>query len=719
MGKTISYILIALALISIVCAVEFEYRYSPYTGKLDRTRSTNQSGNNITADNAEFTNLLVENPPVNCSTGYYMIGTNMEESWCMLDDDSDKLENGTTNTVHFGKVGIGTSTPTSELHVIGEINATAYIGNGSQLTGLDEYAKYQFTDNNFNGSGNLTTTGDIDGSFIQSLNEGEEIITNGNFDSDLTGWTAGANWAQAGGKAYHTAGDTDELKQSVTLVAGDLYHFKVDVAEVSGSYVYGYIGTQKVILQGGTLSFDGYFIADNAGAQDLKFYSYAGGTWEGTIDNVSLKHVEGKTDLNGKVTMGDADGTEALVHVKGRTFDTPLVYIEQTAQSSGTGWTGSEWALKVDGYSDLGGFRISARDTIRSLHKIAGGDIGISTTNTGNIKLVQSNSHITLQTDSSYNVEMPYDNSKLQFGVTDTDLQISSDGTNPIYNSTGTHTFIGDINATAYIGNGSQLTGLDEYAKYQFTDNNFNGSGNLTTTGTGRFDSLGIGSAPSLTRAVNIHRNYDASQVFGIYNLVTLDRSTSGTGIWGSYLKATYEPDDTMASPPTISWVVGLENNAEIAIETPDENVIVTNIAGVRSFLDAVSESDNDLTVTNSFHYYANKAEMDVEESSGTSTVTNHYTFYDAGNDWATNTWSFYNAGEANSYVGKDNAKLMFGTTNTDLQISSDGTNGIINVSNQLKVLGDLNVTGNITMQSPDGTGWNCGVSNVGVFSCS
>lgn len=147
MGKTISYILIALALISIVCAVEFEYRYSPYTGKLDRTRSTNQSGNNITADNAEFTNLLVENPPVNCSTGYYMIGTNMEESWCMLDDDSDKLENGTTNTVHFGKVGIGTSIPTSELHVIGDINATGNIyGNDVCETSIGNYCLSDLAD---------------------------------------------------------------------------------------------------------------------------------------------------------------------------------------------------------------------------------------------------------------------------------------------------------------------------------------------------------------------------------------------------------------------------------------------------------------------------------------------------------------------------------------------------------------------------------------------
>ena len=45
----------------------------------------------------------------------------------------------------------------------GYVNAT-HFGDGSQLTGLD-FAKYQFTNNNFNGSGAINTTGNITASY--------------------------------------------------------------------------------------------------------------------------------------------------------------------------------------------------------------------------------------------------------------------------------------------------------------------------------------------------------------------------------------------------------------------------------------------------------------------------------------------------------------------------------------------------------------------------
>jgi hypothetical protein len=48
-----------------------------------------------------------------------------------------------------------------------------------------------------------------------------------------------------------------------------------------------------------------------------------------------------------------------------------------------------------------------------------------------------------------------------------------------------------------------------------------------------------------------------------------------------------------------------------------------------------------------------------------------------------------------------DNDKHLFGTTNTDLQIYSDGTDGVISTTNQLKVYGDMNVSGYV-----DGKGY-------------
>ena len=53
----------------------------------------------------------------------------------------------------------------------------------------------------------------------------------------------------------------------------------------------------------------------------------------------------------------------------------------------------------------------------------------------------------------------------------------------------GNFTTSGYVNGT-HIGDGSQLTGLD-FAQYQFLNNNFNGSGNFTTSGDGLFNYLG------------------------------------------------------------------------------------------------------------------------------------------------------------------------------------------------------------------------------------
>jgi hypothetical protein len=55
---------------------------------------------------------------------------------------------------------------------------------------------------------------------------GANLLTNPSFTTDLSGWTAGANWAwdAAGtGSAKHTAGSTATLSQAVTLVAGETY----------------------------------------------------------------------------------------------------------------------------------------------------------------------------------------------------------------------------------------------------------------------------------------------------------------------------------------------------------------------------------------------------------------------------------------------------------------------------------------------------------------
>ena len=66
-----------------VLAQNFEYRYNPYSTKLDRSLSLNQSGQNMTLSNLTTDNLLVINPPIECPVGTYLTYTNMSTAICI------------------------------------------------------------------------------------------------------------------------------------------------------------------------------------------------------------------------------------------------------------------------------------------------------------------------------------------------------------------------------------------------------------------------------------------------------------------------------------------------------------------------------------------------------------------------------------------------------------------------------------------------------------
>ena len=58
MGKTVIYVLILILFIIGVLGATYRYLYNPYIGKLDRTLSLNQSGQNMTVGE-----IIIENPP--------------------------------------------------------------------------------------------------------------------------------------------------------------------------------------------------------------------------------------------------------------------------------------------------------------------------------------------------------------------------------------------------------------------------------------------------------------------------------------------------------------------------------------------------------------------------------------------------------------------------------------------------------------------------------
>ncbi len=82
-----------------------------------------------------------------------------------------------------------------------------------------------------------------------------------------------------------------------------------------------------------------------------------------------------------------------------------------------------------------------------------------------------------------------------------------------------------------------------------------------------------------------------------------------------------------------------------------------------------------------------------------TLTITDAYGYYvEQINAVNGNSWGYYNASTADNFMGGDNVLTMWGTTNTDGQISSDGTNLIIDVATALR-LGN-NVTNYLEVKS-------------------
>lgn len=57
---------------------------------------------------------------------------------------------------------------------------------------------------------------------------GTDLITNGNFDTNLTGWTSAGGWTWSAGVASHAPGDTNPLTQTIATQAGKYYYVSLN-----------------------------------------------------------------------------------------------------------------------------------------------------------------------------------------------------------------------------------------------------------------------------------------------------------------------------------------------------------------------------------------------------------------------------------------------------------------------------------------------------------
>ena len=140
---------------------------------------------------------------------------------------------------------------------------------------------------------------------------GEELITNGNFDTDLSGWTGGPDWIWSAGTALHTIGNTTALSQSIEVETGVVYFISY---AVSGAMA----GSSAIYVDGVLVPTYNYIETDDPGTNRASFIASTTGTvlfevrpsaaFDSAYDSISVRPV---VLLSRPIfTLVDADGDE-------------------------------------------------------------------------------------------------------------------------------------------------------------------------------------------------------------------------------------------------------------------------------------------------------------------------------------------------------------------------------------------------------------------------
>jgi len=130
-----------------------------------------------------------------------------------------------------------------------------------------------------------------------AISYGPELVTNGTFDTDLSGWTADAWWvwdANGGdGRAYHpSSGDYKAISQNPATLNGSSYKFNFDLTRVTGDikirYKNGAGGNVDTIYTTSGLK---EIIITDIQTGTAFFFSRNTLTTEFYIDNVSVREI--------------------------------------------------------------------------------------------------------------------------------------------------------------------------------------------------------------------------------------------------------------------------------------------------------------------------------------------------------------------------------------------------------------------------------------------
>jgi len=205
------------------------------------------------------------------------------------------------STSHLSSVGLnttctidaaGSSAGLTKVHVAD--------GEGAFLNGMVNFITSDYNTGWMNGAIKLATLSDTDDTDVT----GSELVTNGTFDSDISGWSqTGSGWVYGTNNVTNTTGGNGELlHQSITTVAGKTYVLSYDIVSFNGTAVQTQIKDSSVF--GTTLATQDFsavgthtltFTATST-TSVIRFGDYF---TSATLDNISVRLAEEDRSVNG------------------------------------------------------------------------------------------------------------------------------------------------------------------------------------------------------------------------------------------------------------------------------------------------------------------------------------------------------------------------------------------------------------------------------------
>lgn len=277
-----------------------------------------------------------------------------------------------------GDVGIGTTSPQNKLNVIGAVNATSFIGDGSGLTGIsgsqivNDLGWINSSDVSGLNANNTNYLDEYDSSFFMPLN------TSVYGDFDFNGGWMGGGVSIVDGNIYAQSGyfyDINSLSVTHLEVNGSL------IPDLDNLFDLGNSSRRWRNANFGGAVTAGSFVGDGSGLTNLNVNASAVNYWSKSGSNVYYN--------DGNVGIGTTTPGVKLV-VAGGT-DTPyndgtLKVVGDIALNSPNNLNPglNRWVLRVRPNNTEGAFDIyDARYSLSRLTILDGGNVGIGTTTPG------------------------------------------------------------------------------------------------------------------------------------------------------------------------------------------------------------------------------------------------------------------------------------------------------------------------------------------------